>query len=85
MYKTLKIIDKHIGYDNIIAYVFEPPRSWINFVTENHEKYQTFEDINELLCEYNAQVIPVGYSEDRDRYLEFETAEGYTEFMLRWG
>lgn len=57
------------------------PRWWSNYV--DSLKDTTIEPVNEDLKRYNA-VVWIDKENDYARYLEFESEEHYSMFILRW-
>lgn len=54
---------------------------WIKFVTHHQEhigRDMNYEDIDNALREWEANDIP------KSKYIEFQTEESYTLFLLRW-
>lgn len=86
MSKTINIIvnEDWIHFiDNDIV-IESPPKCWVNFIRANNLKCQSFDIVNQILVEYTAYVWPIHGTEDIDRFLVFDTDQGYCEFMLRW-
>lgn len=64
------------------------PIWWKRFLDSGFH-YKSIYQINETLIEYNAEMYKTIWGQQPfmniDTYLKFDTVEGYTEFMLRWG